>query len=121
VLLRRIWSIYVKECEHNQKYTNNWTLGPHPDRLETCRSPHALASVPNLIAVSQTVRKAGLRTSCLSRSLKVIDSDTDRTATYDLLSVESSGDSVESSLLFRLEYDIRGIESNLTYAYKYDA
>jgi len=63
--------------------------------LETHLSQRTWVSLPNLIDYSQTVqasraeirrkKKFGLLASRLSRSLEVVESDTDRSGTYDFL------------------------------------
>jgi len=70
-------------------------LGPRPlNRACLISEKHTPPTVRNLIAVGQTRsirteirQKIGPIASCLSGPLRVIESDTDRSATYDFLLV----------------------------------
>ena len=89
------WQFYVKcvkGCEHKHGVRQIWgALGSRPLRRGTCLThyKHALPTwitVPNLIECYESMyghpSKTGLLASRLSRSVKVIRTDTDRSGTW---------------------------------------
>jgi len=98
VLPRRIWSLYVKGCEHIWGVLPKFgarcapTLGS--GMFVTNPLLPTWVTMPNLMATGHAVRayerrsagkKTGLFASCFSRSFNVIGTDTDRSGTCDFL------------------------------------
>ena len=99
LLLRRIWSFCVKVVRKNRgELPKLWNIrasllamGSVADSLEI--SPCPCVILPTFVLLGQTLRAPLSRyiwkiwplASCLSRSIKVIGTDSDRSTTYDFL------------------------------------
>jgi len=98
VILCQIWSFYVKMCRHKYRRTPENCAALQPpcgrdvDDPQLCQSPCVILPNLTVLYVKQYQRywgdapeKKWFLASRLSRSLKVIWTDTDRSATYDFL------------------------------------